>query len=158
MSGFVFCDDWQGTPKETNFNLGVLGGVASFDKTGAPVRLFLAVKLLNQGFVPEINDQVFLEFQGGPVFGLNSGDQAIISGVGLRWMFYKTTRLAFYALGGLRAQYLNAQLNSTSGTWGATMTINPSFGAGVSWELASALSLRAEYGLEMLSAGFSLNF
>ena len=78
--------------------LGVAGNSLGFGLNFAA-----AFKILHQGFIDDVNDQVFIELIGGPLFV--SGTVAGFYGAHLRWEFHKNDMWTFYALGGLGGNY-----------------------------------------------------
>jgi len=140
-------EDWKGPSPGHQFTVGGLGGLAMVDGTAGFALLGNAgVKILNRGFVPDINDQVFLEADLGPVFF--SGFTDLLVDTHLRWDFHKDDDWTFYALGGLEGLF-------SSGTLGHNQ-VNPRFGIGTIWELWQGVAVRAEVSNDLLALGITL--
>ncbi|MCB0403423.1 MAG: hypothetical protein KDD51_01460 [Bdellovibrionales bacterium] len=150
---FAFCmfshyspaaEEWKGDPLQTNLSFaamagaGVIGGTVGFGLTGA-----IAVKIAHEGFIPDINDQVFLEFQGGPLFLAPSA--AAVYGLFMRWDFHKNDDFSLYSLGGV------------GGTVNPTR-VYPRVALGMIYRLSGDLALRAELSHEFIGAGIAIDF
>jgi len=143
-------EDWKGeSPKHEMTaggmaGLGILGGSA-----GVAIMGSVAKKIVNRGFVSDINDQVFVEVAAGPLF--ISGSTVFVYSTHLRWDFYRDEVLAPYAIGGLGGHVTGAAL-------GSTWALFPRFGAGVLWKVAQMFSVRAEVSHEFTGAGVQVAF
>ncbi|MBY0371870.1 hypothetical protein K2X33_14390 [bacterium] len=131
---------WKGKPSPVQFQfsglagLSIVGGVAGFGINAAA-----AIKVLNDGFIDDLNDQVFVEFWGGPVFTGTFTAAAI--GAHLRWDLSKNDLWTFYGLAGL------------GGSFGAVRTLHVRTGLGVFWNLFEFLSFRGELSHEHIGVG-----
>ena len=92
---FAVEKDWKGPSPETDFTFGTMAGGGVIDSTvGFGIPITLSKKILNRGFAPDMNNQVFLELYGGPLF--ISGGTAFQYSLHLRWDFLKDTEWGFY--------------------------------------------------------------
>jgi hypothetical protein len=72
-------EDWKGEAPPVNGTYGVLLGIGMFDgSAGFALIPNVAGKLVDRGFVPDINNQVYLEGQAGPLF-LSGGTACLFS-------------------------------------------------------------------------------
>ncbi|MEZ4751290.1 MAG: hypothetical protein R3B54_11930 [Bdellovibrionota bacterium] len=137
-------EEWKGKPLPTNMSFaamagaGVIGGTVGFGLTGA-----IAFKIAHEGFIPDINDQVFLEFQGGPLF--LSPSAAATYGLFLRWDFHKNEDFSLYSLGGF-----GGTINPTR--------VYPRVALGLIYRLSGDFALRAELSHEFIGAGLAIDF
>jgi hypothetical protein len=134
-------EQWKGKPYDHRFQfsflpgVGVIGASAGFSLNGAA-----AVKILNTGFLDDVNDQAYVEALAGPCF-LN-GLTTIQYSSHLRWDFHKNEFWSFYALGGI------------GGTLGGGLnTVHPRFGVGAFWNIFEFASFRAEISHEFMGLG-----
>src|SRR5476651_2727118 len=75
---------WKGASSANEFTAGVMGGMAiDGSNVGGVLLGNVAKKIINRGFAPDINDQVFLEVQAGPEF--YSGATVFGLSTHLRW-------------------------------------------------------------------------
>jgi len=94
-------EDWKGDSPDTQFNLGFGGGLA-FNGPSSVGGILLgsaATKISPRGFVPDINNQVFLEVQAGPEFFRTL--TVFTGSLHLRWDFHRNEDLSLFAVGGL---------------------------------------------------------
>ena len=136
--------DWKGERSAREMSFGALAGLG--DRNGD--RSFTVVgdfskKMLHRGFIPEINNQVFLEAMFGPLFVSTILTAWIYSGH-LRWDIQKSTLLTFYALGGAAGNFTSSEFQ-----------IYPRFGIGVFLNFLPEIRLRAEVSHELIVAGMS---
>lgn len=145
LTGLVFAEDWKGSPSEKEFSFGLQGGLGIWD--GAPgvgVAGSVGKKILNQGFVPEINNQVFVETQFGPLYV--KSHFTFMYGIHLRWDFQKDERWALFALGGLGG-------NITTAALGSRWDFYPRFGIGAFLNIDQRFRIRFEVSHEFTSVG-----
>ncbi len=150
-------DAFKGQPPQNNYTAGLLTGLGIIDSTaGFQIHGTIARKILNNGFVPEINNQVFIEAGFGPLFV--SGGPAFFYTGNLRWDFPRDKDLTLYAIGGFAGHITGAEL-------GNRWTFLPRFGVGAMYSLnaiSSALmpefSLRGEVSHEAILVGVSFAF
>lgn len=138
-------EDFKGrpAPHEWDFSgslgLGIVDSSGAFALTGAAAR-----RIVEKGFVPDLNNQVFVELELGPAFF--SGTAAFVYSMHLRWDFQKDDTWTFFALGGLAG---NASGSGVFNRW----TLHPRFGAGAFYRLNSLLRLRGEVSHELTTVG-----
>lgn len=138
--------DFKGTPPPQSFSFGVMAGMGILDGHGGfALPVTFGAKLLDRGFAPDINNQVFLELQAGPLF--ISGFTAFQWSLLVRWDFIKDGDWTFYAAGGPAG-------TSTS----YTTEIYPRFAGGAIWSVFEAVSLRAEVSHELIALGIVVPF
>jgi hypothetical protein len=136
---------WKGTPPTLRGDFGVLGGLGWTGNDGRFLILGSAAwKILDQGFVPEINNQVYLETELGVGFGGSS--TRFIYSVHGRWDFIKNEIWTPFAIGGL------------SGGVDGSFTLSPRFGVGAFWNITPDLTLRGEISSDITVAGVSFAF
>ena len=137
---------WKGESPATEFTVGG-GAGASFNGTRSLGGIFLlnaAKKIVDRGFVPDINDQVFLEAQGG--MELYSFGNNFTGSLALRWDFHKDDDLSLFATGGLGTRL------------GSSLTqFFPHLSLGVIWHL-DVIDIRTELSQNWLVAGISFSF
>jgi len=140
-------ETWKGPAPENHFTVGGMGGMAIVgNSVGGVILGSVATKIVNRGFVPDINNQVFIEFQAGPIFLSNF--TVLGTSLHLRWDFHKDDDLTLYGLGGMGALLL--------GSNDFPSEFYPRFGAGVIWHLV-AFDIRAEVSHEWITAGVQFN-
>src|SRR5262249_22297313 len=133
-------EDWKGKPTPANFGFGALAGLGVIDSTGGFALMGTAArKLFQPGFVPDLNDTVWIEAEVGPMF--TSGATAFMYSAHLRWDFEKDPIWTFYALGGLSGSITPASL-------GSHFELFPRFGAGALWTVSPLFQLRGELSHE----------
>lgn len=143
-------EDWKGKPEAANWNLTVLTGLALIDATpGFGLMGAAARKIIDRGFVPDINNSVWIEVEMGPVFA--KGSTSFMFSGHLRWDFVKDDSWTFYALGGLGG--LNA-----SQALGDNFELYPRFGIGALWNIFADFTLRAEISHELMAVGAQFDF
>ena len=143
-------EDWKSAPSSRDITFGFLGGTGLIEpKYGLSVIGDVAKKILNQGFIPGIDNQVFIELEAGPIFV--QGHAPLFWSSHLRWDFTQDENWSFYALGGLAGQITGIEL-------GDRALIFPRFGAGVFYHLQQNMSIRAELSHELIGAGLSFEF
>lgn len=137
-------EDWKGEPYQTNLAVagmagaGIIGGNVGLGVTAA-----IAIKIAHEGFIPDINDQVWLEFQGGPLF--ITGLTAATYGLFLRWDFHKDDDFTLYSLGGF-----GGSINPTR--------VYPRVAVGTIYRISGDLALRAELSHEFIGVGLAIDF
>jgi len=140
-------NDWKGKPSDKEWNLAPLTGLSIFDgKAGMAILGAFAKKVSHEGFVPDINDQVFLEIVLGPL--LIDSETAFFSSIHVRWDFQFDDFWRFYSVGGVGNHI-------TGDALGKVFRVFPRFGAGVLMSLSDDLDLRAELSHEVSLIGFS---
>src|SRR5207244_3632515 len=62
-------EDWKGTPETNRFEVGVLSGLGVVDSSaGFALLPTAAAKILDHGFIGDINNTAFIETEMGPLF------------------------------------------------------------------------------------------
>ncbi len=139
-------EDWKGSPDQSQLDfgglagLGIVTGVAGFVLAGT-----VSKKIMDHGFIPDINNSVSVELQAGPIF-VTGNTPIFYSGL-MRWDFKKNADLGFYAIGGVGG--------FTSGVgFASAATIFPRFGAGMIWDVFKGpVLVRFEISHEMTALG-----
>ncbi len=139
-------EEFKGAPPTEVLKLGVMGGLGIVDARGA---LGFAVapsyKVVDHGFVEDINNQVFAEMTlGGDFFG---GESAFLYSAHLRWDFVRNSKWTYFALGGLGGNAIGGE----DGRW----SLAPRFGIGGFYRLDSRMAIRAEISHEFTGVGVS---
>jgi len=143
-------EDWKGSPDSDQFTIGVITGVGIVD-SNAGLNLIGTIgrKIVEGGFVPDINNRVFIELQAGPLF--TAGSHSVFYSTHLRWDFRKTDDWGLYALGGLSGYTASRQI-------GNPFEFFPRFGVGTLYRLQDSLWLRAEMSHELSTVGVLFSF
>ncbi|MDR3606890.1 MAG: hypothetical protein P4M08_05850 [Oligoflexia bacterium] len=139
-------EDWKGSANPSDFNFSALGGIGVIDDYHAGFSLIGAVakKILDRGFVPDINNQVFIEGEIGPVFV--AGNTAWFYSVHGRWDFTLNPDWTFYALGGVGGSAQGSGLGSHT-------VFFPRIGAGAMMSINEQVALRFELSHELIVVG-----
>jgi hypothetical protein len=138
-------DAWKGAASAETVYVGVLSGVGLHDgNAGFALQGTFAGRIVENGFVPDINNEVFLEGQIGPLFIMSN--TALMFGAHLRWDFEMNKMWRLYGLGGVGSLLTPASM-------GSSWQVYPRFGTGVLWSLASNIKLRAELSHEVMGLG-----
>ena len=148
--------DWVGRSNDTEFQLDGLAGLGVVDNSiGFALMGAVSKRILERGFVADINDSVFIETELGPMF--TSGTALFMYSLHLRWDFQLNPDWAFFAIGGLAGDiYSGSNGNSTAS--GSHFELYPRFGIGAFWQVAPQFRLRAEISHELIVAGASFPF
>ena len=140
-------EDWKGPENATQFDFGLMSGLGTYNtSTGVAVIGSGAVKVAAEGFIPDVSDEVLVEFQGGPLF--MSRGNAFTWSAHMRWDFNKDADWSFYGLGGLAGSITGASL-------GSVWALYPRFGVGTLWNVTDQFTLRAEVSREWITAGLA---
>ncbi len=144
---------FKGHSPTYQFNVGGLTGLGVVDsRPGYSLLGTAAVKIINRGFVEDINNQVFLEVAFGPLFV--GGGTAFQYSFHLRWDFVKDEDWTFYAVGGLGGVITGSSYSPIPlGPAKASSMFYPRLGLGAMWGLFSVASLRFEISHELLAMG-----
>jgi hypothetical protein len=147
VTTFAFAaEDWKGTVDQSQLDFGGMVGLGNMGgATGFGVVGTVSKKIINQGFVPDMNNSASVEIQIGPVF-LPTHTPFFYSGL-LRWDFKKDENIGFYAIGGIGG--------FTAGSaFGTSATIFPRFGVGVMWDVFKGpILVRGELSHELIAVG-----
>lgn len=132
-------ENWKGKPESANYTVGALAGMnISAGNVGFGLMGTGARKILENGFVPDINNPAWIELEIGPIFGAPFN---LFYSTHLRWDFGLNDQWTFYALGGL------------AGFTGVQFELFPRFAAGAMMTLSQGIKVRAELGHEFIGAG-----
>ncbi len=149
-SSALRAEDWKGTPETSSLDAGALAGLSNVQGGyGFGLMGTVAKKIVPQGFVPDLNNSVSLEFGFGPHF--RSGENAGLYALHLRWDLQKDEHWLLYAVGGVHG-------NFSAHAYAHTFHIYPRFAAGVmlSPKLDSIVRFRAEVSHELIAVGFNI--
>lgn len=139
---------WKGTPYEQVFSFAALNGVGILNgRAGYGINGYIGFKILHEGFVNDINDQVHLEFLGGPLFV--SGGTAFNLAAWMRWDFHKDEMWTFYGAGGLGTLFSGASLGNLT-------RIFPRVGIGAMWRPLVGMSFRMEVTGDFIGLGIAV--
>jgi hypothetical protein len=145
----VRAEDFKGAPRGDSVMAGGLIGLGVFDgSAGLALMGHASQKIVDHGFVPDINNQVFAEAELGPVF-LSAGTVFSYS-LHLRWDFHKDEFFTPYAIGGLGGAISGESL-------GSRWDLFPRFAAGVLWRVHQHFTVRAEVSHELMAVGVSIS-
>jgi hypothetical protein len=146
-------EDFKGQPNPQQFTVGAAAGLGIVDGNGGFALIGSAAKkIIDRGFAPDINNQVFVELELGTA--VRSGPDSFVYGAHLRWDFEKDAEWTFFAIGGL-----GGNVTDQAGTIGEHWELFPRFGAGAFWRpawLPPNLSVRGELSHELTVVGVSL--
>ncbi len=139
-------EDWKGVTNPSAFGFSGLGGIGVLDDYRPGFALIGAVheRLVDRGFVPDINNSVYIEAELGPVFA--AGNTAWFYSLHLRWDFTLNPDWTFYALGGV------AGSDQGSGLGNHTV-FYPRIGGGAVYNVAQDFGIRFEISHELIVAG-----
>lgn len=141
---------WKGEPRQNHFTIGALTGLAIINTSaGGAVLATASKKIVHDGFVPDINNQVFVELAMGPVF--IEGVTALFYSTHLKWDFVKDPQWTFYAIGGLAGHVVD---QGEVDQWG----FHPRFGVGALMSASENVQLRGELSHELTAVGVSFGF
>ena len=153
LVAFTFCSPvfaeelFKGKPPEGVFSLGISAGLAPLGSNGGFVSVGnIGAKIVNIGFVPDINNQVWLELGGGVHVGFTG---ALISGIfssHLRWDFIVNDSWTLFAAGGVGGWV-------TSPAGATTFVLFPRIGAGAIYYFVPQVGLRLDISHEWSTIG-----
>ena len=147
LSQSAWSEDFKGKSSAVEWTMGAMTGLGVLDSAGGFALVGnVARKIVHRGFIPDINDQVFVELQMGPLW--MKGATALFYSTHLRWDFRKDAEWTFYALGGLGGHFSPRAL-------GDHATLLPRLGVGAFWRVAPLVNLRGEFSHELLAVGVS---
>ncbi|MCM2323222.1 MAG: hypothetical protein NDJ90_08160 [Oligoflexia bacterium] len=140
-------EDWKGKGEDAQFGVGLLSGLAIVDSTaGFSILVTGSHQAIPEGFIPDINDAVWMELTLGPT--LLSGSNAFFYSTHLRWDFIKDAQWKFYTLAGLAGFITDSEL-------GNSFEIFPRMAAGAFWKVSDVFHLRGELSHELIGVGVS---
>ena len=154
MGGMAFAQKaFKGEAPPQNFHLGAMAGIGVIDsRVGASFQGTAAVKVMNRGFVDDINNQLFVEAAFGPL--LLTGSTVFQYSFHLRWDFIKDMDWSFYALGGFGGMISGTDYSPLPPAPGRSVSyFYPRFGVGAMWGLFELVSLRVELSHEFIGLG-----
>lgn len=141
-------EDFKGAPAPQIMDFSAMTGLAIIDSSSAFTLLGTASrKIVDRGFVSDVNNQVFVELAIGPAFF--KGNTAFVFSTHLRWDFERDAKLRLFAIGGLGG-------NATGADAGNRWTLAPRFGIGALYQISDGLSLRGEISHEWMAAGVAI--
>lgn len=142
-------EDYKSYTPGNRFTFGFNGGFGLVDTSGGFLLAGnIATKLVDDGFVPEIVNPVFLELQFGPLF--TSGVTIWTYSTHLRWDFVKDESWTLFAIGGLGGNWMSNKL-------GDRFALHPRFGVGFFYAFEK-FDFRADFSHESITGGVSLPF
>ncbi len=140
---------WKGAPYDQKISLALIQGIGFPNgSVSYAVNGYLGFKILNRGFVPDINNQVYGELIFGGLFGGGGGTQF---GAQLRWDLHKDYLWTFYGVGGLGVGVYGSAPTSTTRFF-------PRIGVGALWNLFEGMSFRAEVTESLIGVGVATGF
>jgi len=150
-SGFPFIggdEDFKGSAPAELFKLGVMGGLGIVDANGMlGFTVAPSFRIVEKGFVPDINNQVFAELSlGGNFLG---APNAFTYSAHLRWDFVKNSTWTYYAVGGVAGNSFGGE----GGRW----SLAPRFGVGTFYRVDPRFAIRAEVSHEFTGLGVSFD-
>jgi len=135
--------DFKGASPSGELTVGALAGLSIIGTEGFGLIGNVGKRIVERGFAPDVNNQVYIEGQFGPVFGL-AGTTGWHYSAHLRWDFPKDDQFTFYGLGGVGGSIV-----------ASTFRLHPRFGVGGFFYFDSYLAIRAELSHELIGAGIS---
>lgn len=141
---------WKGMSPAYPVNVGAMTGLGLVDGQAGVGLIFAgAVRVMERGFIPDINNQLFVEGELGALF-LNGGTGFEYS-LHLRWDFVHSERWTVFALGGFGGI-------SGGSSLGNIFRFHPRFGAGAVYYFQDNLGIRAELSHELTLVGITFRF
>lgn len=138
-------EKWKGPAPQTNLSLAALAGAGVLDSSvGFGLNGAFGLKILHDGFIPDITDQVYLEGQFGVTF--LRGSSYIPWGLFLRWDFHMDDSLTLYSLGGFGGAITSVALGSRA-------LFYPRVAVGLVWRVIGDVGIRLEVSHEFIGAG-----
>ena len=137
---------WKGPLPSTVFQLGVSAGMGFVvDDVGGTLQGRASFRIVEEGFIPDVSDQVFLEGLFGYMRIPNFN--SLQYGVHLRWDFHATPDWTVFAIGGLGGSIV--LYNARNTLW----ILRPRFGIGVFYHLIRNARLRADLASDFITLG-----
>ena len=147
-------EPWKGTTKSSPIEVGMLTGLSLYGTdTNWSVLGTGAYLIVPEGWIPDVDERVWVEGELGPTFFSHSSttQTGMQWSTHLRWDFTYNEEWTFYALGGLGGFVLPS-------SYGSSFTLHPRFGVGVEFQTKAVVMLRAELSHELMALGIALNF
>jgi hypothetical protein len=143
-------EDYKTFNPNHTVTLGVAGGLGLIDTTeGFTLIGSAGVRLVPDGFIPDIVNPVFLELQFGPMFA--RGSTLWMYSTHLRWDFVKDNTWTLFALGGFGGNI------SDNVVLGDRVAFHPRFGIGAFYDIG-VIVMRFDFSHELVTAGVSYPF
>lgn len=147
-------EDWKGKPDDTQMGFGGLTGLGIIDQwVGYAILGTVSKKVASSGFIPNINNPLWIELELGAVF-LSPGT-AFAYAAQMRWDFIKDTTWTLYALGGVGGNYLNPTPANSLVSLSRT-EFAPRFGVGGLLNVTSTVQLRGEITHDLIAVGVNV--
>ncbi|MBL7715231.1 MAG: hypothetical protein JNL01_07150 [Bdellovibrionales bacterium] len=138
-------EPFKGKAPTENWGFSGLTGAGVYgSKGGVTLTAGLSKKILDRGFLSDINNQVHVEVQMGPLWVFSS--HAWYYSTHLRWDFIQDSQWRFYALAGVSGHVTSQALLDR---W----TFIPRTGIGAFFKLIPGIFLRGELSHEMTAIG-----
>jgi hypothetical protein len=151
-SSHAFGDEelWKGKPPEGEVSFGLGAGLAPLGSSGGFVSiLHLGKKIVHTGFVPDINNQVWIEAAGGFHYGFNSTWWSGLFSAHLRWDFIINPEWTLMAMGGVGGWF-----NNVGGF--TTVVVHPRIAAGAVYYFTPQVGLRIDVSHEWTTLGLQV--
>lgn len=147
--GSVSTDEyWKGPRSQHEWDFSFSSGLGLLaSDAGIPIVLSVAKKVVHEGFVPDINNQVFIEAQTGPLF--IKSESVWLYSAHLRWDFEQDERFRYFAMAGLGGNFVPKALGNRSEFF-------PRVGLGMFYSLTKELKARVDVSHEWITAGVTL--
>jgi hypothetical protein len=139
---------WKGKAPDRTATLGAMLGLGIYDgSAGFQISPNAAFKVAHEGWLEDINDQLLLELQMGPLFVKSSS--VFTYSIHLRWDFERDVNWTFYPIGGLGGSI-------SSKTLGSQWRLAPRFGLGAFWRFHPKFHARFEVTHDFIGTGVSV--
>lgn len=143
-------EKWKADRDPDGYQLSALAGIGRVGtKTGFALMGGGAFNLVREGWLDDVSDSIYLEFQVGPY--VYSGNSQLMTSAHLKWDFRFDEAWTFYGIGGLGATYTDEQFEKG-------LDIYPRVGLGAMRHLSEDVSIRAEVSHELMGLGMSYHF
>jgi len=148
-------EEWKGKSSTSSAQVGAMTGLGLAGGNAGLAMIFQgSKKVIERGFVPDLNDSVWLEAQAGWIFFIPSGNPFTYS-AHLRWDFVKDGTWTLYGIGGF-----GGLIQPISGTTTSLASFYPRTALGAAMNLAtsSPMQLRIELSQTWTTAGITFVF
>lgn len=143
-------DLFKGKPPEGVFTFGVAAGIAPMGASGGLVPIGnVGAKIVNTGFVPDINNQVWVEIGGGVHVAFNGGLVSGLFSTHLRWDFIVNDEWTLFAAAGAGG-YVTTVAGST------TFVMFPRVAIGAVYYFVPQVGLRLDLSHEWTTVGLQV--
>ncbi len=143
---------WKGNTQSPPYEIGAMSGLGLYgDQASWSFLGNVATLIEPEGWIDDIDDRVWAEFQGGPAFFTVQGNDktAFQYSAHMRWDFTRDATWTVYGLGGV-AGFINAP--------GDSFSFHPRFGIGALFQTKLPLVFRFELSHEFSGLGVAFNF